>query len=158
MLNPEDIWQDWPRCPRCGQRRQAVCPLCRCAQDEMPLADYIPQPAPLENTRPQRESCGGGCCQQSPEPVEIAPTQPESCETAEGTEAGPILLLCPQCDEAFTPTFYRLCQPCGHDFGDGVPSPTEESVESNSRALFVMFLLAAVAAGILGYCWFLFRR
>ena len=90
--------------------------------------------------------------------MEITPTQPESCETAEGAEEGPVLLLCPQCDEAFTPAFYRLCQPCGHDFGDGVPSPTEESVESNSRALFVMFLLAAVAAGILGYCWFLFRR
>ena len=124
----------------------------------MPLADYIPLPAPLEDTRPQRESCAGGCCQPSREAVEITPAQPESGETAEAMEEGPILLLCPQCDEPFTPTFYRLCQSCGHDFGEGVPSPTEEPVESNARVLFVMFLLVAVAAGILGYCWYLFRR
>lgn len=158
LLDVEEIWQDWPRCPGCGRRRVAVCPCCLLARDEMPLADYIPVPAPLEHTRPPRETCGGGCGHPSPEPVERSRSSPESGEAPAAEEQDAILLLCPQCDEAFRPVFRQLCPQCGHDFGDGVTTPVAEPVESNARALFVIFGLLALAAGILGYCWYLFQR
>lgn len=140
--DPSATWTDWPRCPKCGQRRHAICPICQTAKDDLPLAEYLPPSAPLENSRP----CCGGC---------------ESAETPEPAGAGeeiPLLLFCATCDEAFPPTFAALCQKCGHDFGNGVQPPEPELATAGGRAALVVCGLIALAAGILGYFWYLFQK
>ena len=124
----------------------------------MPLADYIPAPAPLEDTRPQRACCGGGGCTSHLPPPESTRPDCEPEPLSEAVDEDPILLCCPECDEVFPPAFYRHCQQCGHDFGQGVSAPAVETVESNLRPLLVVFGLVAVGAGVLGYCWYLFQR
>lgn len=68
-----------------------------------------------------------------------------------------MLLMCPSCDEAFAPKFYRLCEECGHDFGEGRQVKVPVPVELPGRVLFVIAALAALAIGVLFYWWLLFR-
>jgi len=155
MLDAEETWPQWPVCPSCRQRRHAVCPACQSVADDLPLASYAPDPAPLEPTRPSAGSCGGDC-QRPLIPLVAAPPAVTGGSDEAGAEA-PILLLCTQCDEVFPPTFYRECQRCGHDFGAGVPAPPDDA-GANLRPMLVLFGMAALAAVIFGYCWYLFQR
>ena len=138
-------WPEWPRCPQCGQRRHAVCPICQAARDELPLAEYLPPAAPLEETRVCCGSCGSAETSEAPEP------------STEGEEI-PVLLFCAKCDEAFAPEFRQLCQKCGHDFGDGIAEPEVPLAASGGRAMLAVCGLTALAAAILAYCWYLFQK
>ncbi len=79
-------WEHWPTCPSCNRRRQTVCPVCGVAGDGFPLADYLAPPEPLRGSR-----------QADKPPLRVE---------EDGLE---VLLICPQCDEAFPPSFYRYC-------------------------------------------------
>jgi hypothetical protein len=135
----DEKWLDWPRCPKCGRNRQTFCPTCDIAGDQFPLAEYIPAAAPVERTR--RDS--GCAC--------------KTCDELPDENLAPVLLMCPSCDEAFAPKFYRLCEECGHDFGDGRQVELPEPEELTGRALLVMVALVILTIGILGYLWYLFR-
>ena len=66
------------------------------------------------------------------------------------------MLLCPTCDEPFTPQFARSCN-CGHEFPAGFDQPQEAAgEESNPRILVCVggIILFTVAALI--YLWRLF--
>jgi hypothetical protein len=154
MEEAEERWPEWPCCPQCGQRRHAVCPTCHAVQDDAPLADYVYEPAPLEPTRPNAASCGGGCCQRSDEQTV---EDQRTCGSTEPAVEDQILLRCTACEEAFAPVFDRTCRRCGHEFAEGVLPASDEAV-SVARPALVLFLLVATAAVILGYCWYLFRH
>lgn len=134
--DPQDDgqWLDWPRCPECGRRRQTYCRTCDLDGDDFSLAEFIPTTAPLEATRTDADSG----------------EQP----AAKGQDS--VLLMCPSCDEAFEPGFYRLCQQCGHDFGEGLLVETGEQEELTGRTFFVLIGLSALAIAILAYFWYIF--
>jgi hypothetical protein len=63
-----------------------------------------------------------------------------------------LLVLCPSCDEPFTPQFPARCEWCGHRFGDGWEPPPitpAEPSELTARVWIVMAgLLITIAATI----------
>jgi hypothetical protein len=125
-------WADWPLCPECQHRRQAICDSCQFPGNDFPLAEFM-------------------------DSIEIAPIG--QFENGEHVEAEPrestprILLMCPQCDEAFPPRFYRQCQWCGHEFESGrrIDSPITEPL--TPQAIWTIFALAVFCVGALG--WFI---
>lgn len=131
MVPSEDSaepWQ-WPDCPQCGRRRQTRCPTCDIGGDDFSLAEYLPTlgpPARLES-------------QETPPPI------PQE-----------LLLMCPACDEAFSPQFYRFCERCGYDFGDGLVLEAAEVDILTGRALIVLAGLVGLAVAIMAYFWWLF--
>jgi hypothetical protein len=133
-LDDDEKWPDWPRCPKCGRNRQTFCPTCDIAGDQFPLAEYIPA-APVKASR-RDAAC--------------------ACRSCDDEDV-PVLLMCPSCDEAFAPKFYRLCEECGHDFGEGRQVEVSEPEELTDRALFVIVTLGVLTIGVLGYLWYLFR-
>ena len=131
----DERWCDWPRCPQCGRRRPTVCPTCELGGDDFVLAEFIPAAAPLESTRPDTEAA----------------------ELDGSHAADSVLLMCPVCDEAFAPRFYRLCPDCGHDFGDGVEIPPDGADVLSGRAVLVLIALALLTLAALGYFWYIFQ-
>ena len=69
-----------------------------------------------------------------------------------------ILLVCPQCDEAFAPRFYRHCPQCGHDEGTRHRRATVEHVEPLSNGAAGHLRMIAVVAAIVLYFRWLFPR
>jgi hypothetical protein len=129
------FWPDWPLCPGCGQPRQTICPVCQEAGIEFPLAEYQMLPEPLR--RPS-----------APEPARAsAKRQPENT----------VLLVCPTCDEAFTPMFYPRCQQCGHVFLETVDENTELLNQLTPRVLFTAIAVLLLGWGFLLYFWFILR-
>jgi len=139
QLDDDEKWLDWPRCPSCERNRPTFCPTCDIAGDQFPLAEYIPAAAPVHATR---RASGCAC---------------RTCDKDRDEEHAPVLLMCPCCDEAFAPKFYRLCEECGHDFGEGRQVEVSEPEELSGRVLFVISALSALTIGILVYLWQLFR-
>jgi hypothetical protein len=90
-------WLSWPQCPICAQRRQARCPTCGFAADDFPLADY--------------QELGA---------VSRSPLGATELQIADAELDEAILLMCPQCEEAFRPHFYDRCAACGYNFGEGI--------------------------------------
>jgi hypothetical protein len=118
-------WVSWPQCPICAQRRQARCPTCGFAADDFPLADYQEVGATALRASDQRE-------------LRVA--------DAELDEA--LLLMCPQCEEAFRPRFYSRCAACGYFFGEGVR--LESGDDDLSPRVFWTF--TALVAFLLALC------
>ncbi len=172
-----DQWLQWPCCPECGQRRQTFCRTCDLAGDDFGLAEYIPSSDPIgvpaaeneaENGQPDStHGCrGGSSC--SPARAESgdgerAEMPRGGCDTsqvpdpADEQETLPILLFCPDCSEAFSPSYFRLCARCGHDFGEGREIRGPRQSEMNNRVLVAILVLAGLAIGLLVYFWMLFR-
>jgi hypothetical protein len=130
-----DRWLDWPRCPQCGRRRQTGCPTCRLAGDDFPLAEYIPAAETLG-------TAGAGATATSDTP----------------SGAAPVLLMCPACDEAFAPGFYRRCAECGFDFGEGLEVESPEYEPLNARVLVAILLVAGTGIALIAYFWWLFAE
>ena len=135
----DDRWADWPTCPHCGRRRQTRCPTCDLGGDDFSLAEFIPAAESLPVTK-GCSSCGSGGHVNRP---------------VSERDFG-VLLMCPACEEAFSPTFYRLCEQCGHDFGDGLSVDVTGSDRVTDRALLVLAVLIVLGAAMLGYFWYLF--
>jgi hypothetical protein len=129
----DDRWWQWPCCPECGRRRQTRCSTCDLGGDDFALAEYIPAAEPLPATGAPAAQSG------SPPPEDLG-----------------LLLMCPVCEEAFTPTFYRLCEQCGHDFGSGWTTDAPAAEVLTGRVLLVLAGLVLLTLGILVYFWFLF--
>jgi hypothetical protein len=94
--------------------------------------------------------CGSSSCQS-------AGTEPDGGEDGEGRQELPVLLFCPDCSEAFSPSFFRLCAQCGHDFGEGRVVPEPRQNEINSRVLFAILVLVGLGIGSVVYFWMLFQ-
>ena len=70
------------------------------------------------------------------------------------------MLMCPTCDEPFTPEHPELCEWCGHEFADGyeVDQPQGIAEESLSpRVIGVIVALLTIGAGLIGYFTFIVR-
>jgi hypothetical protein len=96
----------------------------------------------------RRTSHGCSACS----PLEPCGSPPEEDDDSS------VLLMCPDCEEAFAPEFYRLCQHCGHDFGEGLLAETTEVDPVTDRALLVLAGLIALVAALLVYFWFVTRE
>ena len=133
-------WAQWPVCPDCGRRRQTRCATCDLGGDDFPLAELFFAP---------RRHAARGCSACSPL---------ETYGSREGAgEDAAVWLMCPGCEEAFSPEFYRLCQHCGHDFGDGLLVESPEADQITDRALLVLAGLIALVATLLVYFWLIVR-
>lgn len=68
---------------------------------------------------------------------------------------GPVVLICPICDEPFEPGYLRRCEWCGHEFAEGLPPPVvpapREVEPVNLRLIAVGALIAAAIAGAIAY-------
>jgi hypothetical protein len=105
-----------------------VCPFCQTSGTELPRAD----PNFLLGEGPDDEQDG-----------EVPP-------------APRLAVICPTCDEPWTPDFLRVCEWCSHDFGAGIASrrqPTREpqEISANPRITAVAAMLAAVVLGMFVY-------
>ncbi len=69
-----------------------------------------------------------------------------------------VLLLCSTCDEPFLPRFYRSCQECGFDFGEGIESDEAGSEELNSRVVFVIGAVVLSLVALLIFFGFVLRN
>ncbi len=134
VVGDEDLrWSKWPACPDCDRRRQAVCPVCETAGNDVPLAEFLAPTAPARSTRVSHQN----------------DYDPETDET--------VLLMCQNCDESFRPRFYRHCENCSHDFGFGVVIETQPGAEFNPRILLVVGTLIGMAVAAFLYVWLLFH-
>jgi ribosomal protein L37AE/L43A len=127
-LQPDKI--DWPTCPDCQTRRHTRCPICQRAGSDFPPAEFVPE----------LEADADG----------LLPVLGDA-------DWVKTLWVCPECDEAFAPEFYRLCHHCGHDFGQGYCEPTPEGEPLSDRALVTMLALGGVLVAILVYFWLVLR-
>ena len=98
------------------------------------MAEYLAPAAPLESSR--------GRAEERPVP------------DGAGRE---VLLLCPQCDEAFAPRFYRWCPQCGQDAGTGIDTRVSGNDEPLSEhALLILGVLISLVTAIVLYFRWLF--
>jgi hypothetical protein len=160
-------WADWPRCPRCGTRRETACPDCALPGDDFALAELDPaadfgesQPAPSDGPHtPTAAWAHAQDCTATPRQAS-GPNQtsvPPDDQGPPASDAGPdLLLVCPICDEAFPPRFFRRCRKCGHDFGSGPEFDANEKPTTNFRIIITLLAVLAVIAGIGCYLLFLF--
>jgi hypothetical protein len=129
----EDVPEEWswPVCPECGSQRTATCPGCGRSGTDFAIGDRAPHAA------------AGG-----------APIQ------GEAVEGRTPVLLCPTCDEPFTPRYLPRCEWCGHEFEPGTPQQAAAELEAdestNVRLLAVMAAIVLLAAAVAGYVWWLF--
>ena len=121
----------WPTCPQCTKQRQTVCPVCHEAGHQLPLADF-----PI----------GEDGVVSSQEVIDGASPIPEA-------SAG-VSVVCPICDEAFVARFYRRCEWCGHDFGEGLEFPVtaDQAMSVRERAV-LMALVSALATLLIYFAW-----
>ena len=126
----DENWGQWPTCPQCHRRRQTVCPICETAGTNLPLAD------------PNHEG--------------VAPTLGPTKDQPLGDLP---LLICTTCDEPFTPRFYRSCQWCQHDFGNGIAARTADAhmERLNPRIWAMAAGVLGLVAALCGYFWWISR-
>ncbi len=144
---PATVLDEWPRCPECDSPRSTRCEICGTAGSDFLPADmgfvWIPDPDDAAY-RPACGSCGPGGCT----PAAAGEEAPEADDQADG-ELPAVLLMCPTCDEPFTPQYPRVCEWCGHEFPDGVemelPPPPVEQINSRVIAVIVGLLAFLVA-------------
>jgi hypothetical protein len=98
------------------------------------LAEFLTPGAPLHNSRRQ----GTETPQRDDDALEI-------------------LLVCPQCDEAFPPRFYRHCPECGDDEGEGFQVQPRSFQPLSDAALFAISGLLVTVVVLVLYCRWLFQ-
>jgi len=156
---PEEVAaapQPWPTCPECGARRSTRCPICGTAGSDFQPADmgfvWIPELADAATEAPSC-NCGPGGCTPPGEQTEVS-----GADEVE-SESPARLLMCPTCDEPFTPQYPRLCEWCGHDFGHGyeVELPQEPVEQINSRVIATIVGLLVLMAAMVVYLMFTVR-
>ncbi len=142
-------WDAWPHCASCGQLRQTVCPHCGTAGTRFPLAEYLAAGEPLRDSRQPRA--------QADHPAQDM-RDAISGEELAALGRPQVWLVCPQCDEAFAPQFYRYCPICGLDGGAGLEPPPAVAGMLPNRVLLVIAGLVILGGVLLLYFWSLFRH
>ena len=117
--------ENWPHCPHCRRPRQTECPACGTAGHRFPVAEFV------------------------------GPPEDEGLVRLRGDdEDDELLVICPTCDEPFTPKFYRHCEACDYDFGHGRVIEREQfSTEQWQRAKRMLVGCAFVAF----WLWLIWR-
>ena len=128
---------NWPTCPQCGRRRSTFCPICQTAGAEFPPAEYAPRAAELDEETGKRNEAVAA-------PANQGGTNEE------------VLLMCPTCDEAFTPRFYRQCELCGYHFAGGIETG-EQPPELAGRPLWVLAGMILLGCALWAYFWMILR-
>lgn len=142
-------WADWPLCPRCRTPRQTACPTCKVPGTDFPLAELNPAAEFLPVLMDRDATVADNDGQEAAEP----PDAPSAA-----TDDGPgVMLICPTCDEAFSPRFYRWCENCGHDFGSGREDEPPEESDTNYRVVAAIVVTIGVLAGLWIYLVWLFQ-
>jgi hypothetical protein len=117
--------------------------------------------------RARTDCCGGqnraGCSAHGDESDNDEPLLADSASSAAPADlslaAPAVMLVCPICDEAFPPKFFRRCRHCEHDFGSGLELDSgEESAAASHRVVLTILAVLAAMAGIAVYLLFLFRE
>ena len=122
----------WPSCPDCGNLRHTFCPGCGTAGVDFPVADWA-----------ESDALG-----RDPHGTDQASTPPDRA----------FWLVCPTCDDAFVPTFYRRCAQCGFQFPEGLEVDSEEPYfDFNARVAAVAAVLAAASFVIGLLFWWALR-
>jgi hypothetical protein len=123
-----------PSCPECERSRQTRCPICRTAGSDFDTADL--------------EFSGTVDVHQL-----SAPDEETGDEETGDVDAIPVapMLMCGTCDEPFEPNYARLCEWCGHDYGDGFEMPVEIREDISPRVIMVAMGMAALLLGIAVY-------
>jgi hypothetical protein len=154
-----DAPEQWPTCPQCHAPRLTRCPCCQTAGISFPAADAPPtavemsaeQAAAVDVFDPAASgtscACGSGGC---------TPTRAEEEQTASELPPERPMLLCPICDEAFTPQYGRRCEWCGHEFADGMTFEPPAREQIHARVLIVILLLLAFVGAVVAYFALLF--
>lgn len=131
-LAVEQPWEPpWPICPTCNQRRLTCCPDCKTAGDDFRHADRIGPISEIFTTKDNRR--------------DNQQTKPR------------LLLLCPICEHAFEPAFYRNCATCNHDFGEGVVVEDAPLDAISERGVAWSIGITAIAVGVGILYWFLWQ-
>jgi hypothetical protein len=145
----EPPWTDWPRCPRCGAPRETACPTCNVPRADFPLAELNPAaeflPVLMDRDALAADDDGQGAAE-----------PPDAPSAATGDGPG-VMLICPTCDEAFSPRFYRWCENCGHDFGSGREDEPPEESDTNYRVVAAIVVTIGVLAVLWIYLIWLFQ-
>ena len=147
----ENLGDAWPLCPQCQQRRQTVCPVCSVAGEDFPFADALPAAAPLESIAADES-------EQQASDAEGSDGEASDAEASDGEGSEmEVLLMCPTCDEAFAPHYYRMCQQCGHDFGEGIEVDQTAGDDVNRRVVFVFVAIVLLVLALSAFFAFVLR-
>lgn len=81
---------------------------------------------------------------------------------AGAADDAPLQLVCPTCDEPFTPRFYKVCEHCGYEFEDGIeldrPRRTVEEMQGDlTRVWIVIGGMIGIFAAIGVYLWWVMQ-
>ena len=149
---------DWPRCPQCGARRSARCPICETVGSDFAAAEMDLDQFFTRLRSGEGPCCGPGGCTSDCPPHEAETPDEHGEPPVEEQPALPTpnMVLCPLCDEPFEPLYLRRCAACGHEFQDGIsqdPSepvvePVVEAVNWRVMACIAAVLALAAAAGL----------
>ncbi len=157
-------WSAWPCCPRCGAPRETACPACGVYGSDFELAEADPA-AHLPASASDSAGRGSGCCHDAcgcserDDADDGDDRREDAGPLAEGGTGGStVMLLCPICDEPFTPRFARRCRPCRHDFGSGPEVHFADVSAPNYRVLLTMLSILAMMAGAGVYLYLLFAE
>jgi hypothetical protein len=78
-------------------------------------------------------------------------------DPADAAASGLSLLVCPQCDSAFVPQFYRYCAWCGADAGSGLEVGTGRRERLSPLGLWIVLGAGGLLVLVLWYFHWLFR-
>lgn len=137
----------WPRCPECDAPQTTRCPVCQTAGTDFGPADMEFSPVPgVDVPDAAGPSCGPAGC--TP-----AGSTDEADRDDGPAEAPPAMLMCPTCDEPFTPEYAGVCEWCGHEFPDGYRTEPPETAaeEIGFRVVAALLGLMVLAIGLVAY-------
>jgi hypothetical protein len=123
----------------------------RCAPHEPVIARQPERPWPTCPTCHQRRLTSCPACKTAGDDFRQAYLVAPAPVAGDREPQPPLMVLCPICEDAFEPDFYRKCATCNHDFGDGVvvdDSPIDP-VSERSVAWSIGVSVIAVGVGIL---------
>ncbi len=136
----------WPACPECDAPRSTKCLICGTTGHAFAVADmgfeWVPSPEGPES------GCGSGNCG-----CDKSETGDEESDEIDESGEPITLVMCPTCDEPFTPEYVRRCESCGHEFPDGYdpPETPAEAEDLSGQAVAVIVGLIVLSAGLIGY-------
>jgi hypothetical protein len=156
QLHEQDDSDDgWPCCPSCGRRRLTACPHCGTAGADFDEGDIDVDSLLDPSQSAPAPCCGPGGCGTTRSETSC---HSERSEESEFSASPGKILLCPTCDEPFTPQYLGRCEWCGHRFPDGVEIelPTKPIPTVNRRLVVTIAALVLLVVIVAVYFFLLF--